>query len=444
MKLNRLTAIRVQQIRKPGFYSDGGGLYLQVTEGAPDPDDPDKVTVNKSWLFRFSVSDASKPRKRIERWMGLGPLGTVSLAEARVAALKNRQLRLNGIDPIEAKRSEKAAAKAAQVLEDAKAITFKECASTYIEAHRASWHNPRSATQWERSLTTYAQPISTLPVNAIDTGLVLKVLEPIWTTMPVLASRVRGRLESILDWAKVREYRTGENPARWRGHLESLLPEHSAVHVVKHFPSLPYARIGAFMQALRKQSAVDQRALEFAILTGMRTDAVIGARWSEINMAEKVWTVPPERMKRRKRRWTSHRVALSSVALKILANMDSGESRGEFVFPGSLPGRPLTDAALLDVLEKMESWVDEEGRRITTHGFRSTLSTWAAERTNFPADLVKVAIGQTVGSKVDEAYQRGDKFEKRQRLMEEWAKFCAKPASETGANVVPMSKPGPR
>jgi hypothetical protein len=300
MRLHRLTAVRVQQIRKPGFYPDGGGLYLQVTEGAPNPDDPDKaVTVNKSWLFRFSVPNASKPRKRSERWMGLGPIGTVSLVEARAAALKKRQLRLNGIDPIEAKRSEKVAAKAAQILEDAKAITFKECASTYIEAHRAAMSDPRSATQWERSLKTYAGPIiGSLPVNAIDTVLVLKVLEPIWTTMPVLASRVRGRLESILDWAKVREYRTGENPARWRGHLETLLPAHSAVHLVKHYPSLPYARIGAFMQALREQPAVSQRAVEFAILTGMRTDAVIGARWTEINMAEKVWTVPPERMKR--------------------------------------------------------------------------------------------------------------------------------------------------
>jgi integrase len=427
MRLNRLTAVKVQQVRNPGLYADGGGLHLQVTLGIDG-------AVNKSWLFRFSVRDASKRSRRRERWMGLGSVGTVSLVDARAAALDARKLCRDGIDPIEARN----AAKVAVVLAQAKAKTFDECRDSYITANKAGWRNKKHQDQWANTFKTYVTPVfGSLPVAAINTALVTEVLEPLWATKPETASRLRQRIERVLDWAKVKGFRDGDNCARWKGHLDQVLPSLSNVRKVRHHPALPYAQMAAFMLDLRKRSGIAPRALEFAILTGMRTEAVIGARRTEVDVAEKVWTVPPERAKRKNQNWSPHRVVLSSAALKVLAAIGSGEHGGDFLFPGGRPRQPLSNGAMLELVKEMD-WADEKGNRITPHGFRSTLRTWAAECTDFPDNLVKASLGQTVGTKVDAAYQRGDMFEKRKRLTAAWAEFCDK--APAGSKVVSIAR----
>ena len=275
--IGRLTALKVEKAKEPGMYADGGGLYLRVTpEGA------------RNWVLRYMLD-------RRPRWMGLGPLALYGLQEARARALDARRKRHEGIDPIDARRAERAR----QRLDAAKAVTFKQCAEAYIEAHRAGWRNGKHAGQWGATLSTYAYPvIGALPVQAVDTGLVLKVLEPIWTAKPETAGRVRGRLESILDFAKVRGYRDGENPARWRGHLDKLLPARSKVRAVEHHAALPYAELPAFLASLRELEGDLQPARwNFLILTAARTGEVIGARWNEIDLLDKTWTVPAARMK---------------------------------------------------------------------------------------------------------------------------------------------------
>lgn len=271
----RLTALKVSRARLPGMYADGGGLYLQVTEGGA------------SWIYRYMLAGRA-------REMGLGPLALFCLSEARAKALDAGRLRHEGIDPIEARRAVRAQGR----LEAAKAVTFKQCAESYINAHRAGWRNAKHAAQWEATLATYAEPvIGALPVQTIDTALVLKVIEPLWAVKPETASRLRGRVESILDWATVRGYRTGENPARWRGHLDKLLPARSKVRKVKHHAALPYAELPGFMVVLREHKGIAARALEFTILTATRTGETLGVRWDEIDQAGKVWTIPAERMK---------------------------------------------------------------------------------------------------------------------------------------------------
>jgi integrase len=361
------------------------------------------------------------------REMGLGPLALYGLADARAKALDARRLRHEGIDPIEHRRAEKAA----RALSDAKGITFKHCAESYIGSHRAGWRNNKHADQWKATIATYAEPIiGALPVQSIDTALVLKVIEPIWTAKAETASRLRGRLENILDWAKVRGYRDGENPARWRGHLDKLLPARGKVSKVEHHAALPYTELPAFMAKLRTREATAARALEFAILTGARTGEVIGARLDEINERENVWTVPADRMKAGK----EHRVPLAVRALGIVNGIDRQSDEqsdaGAFVFAGEKPTKPLSNMALLMLLRRM-------GRDdLTAHGFRSTFRTWAAERTNFPREVIEAALAHTIGNKVEAAYQRGDMFEKRRRLMEAWAQFCATaPAQERQSNV---------
>ena len=316
-------------------------------------------------------------------------------------------------------------------LNAAKAMTFRDCAARYIASHRAGWRNPKHAAQWEATLATYAGPVmGGLSVQAIDTALVLKVLEPIWTTKPETAGRVRGRIESVLDWAKVRGYRAGENPARWRGHLDKLLPARSKVRRVEHHAALPYAELPGFLMSLRDQEGIAARALEFAIVTAARTGEVIGARWSEIDLLEKIWTVPPGRMKAGK----EHRVPLSARALAILEEMQPHRhAEDSFVFPGAKLGRPLSNMAFLMLLRRM-------GRDdLTAHGFRSSFRDWAAERTNFPSEVAEMALAHMVGSKVEAAYRRGDLFEKRSRLMAAWATFCNEPEQKAQSNVAFLS-----
>jgi integrase len=391
--VGRLSAVALPKL-KTGMHADGGGLYLQVTKGGA-----------RTWVFRFMLHGRA-------REMGLGPLHIVSLSEAREKARGCRKLRHEGIDPIEARNAKHAEERLAA----ATALTFKECAERYIEAHRAGWKNSKHAKQWPSTLEAYVYPVfGALFVQAIDVGLVMKVLEPIWRTKPETASRVRGRIESVLDWATVRGYRKGDNPARWRGHLDKLLPARAKVRKVEHHAALPYADVGHFVAGLREQEGIASRALEFLILTATRTGEVIGARWDEFDLDEKLWTVPGVRMKAGK----EHRVPLSARALAVIDEMRAERVNDhEFVFPGGRPRKPLSNMAMLKVLERM-------GRGdLTAHGFRSSFRDWAAERTGFPHEVAEMALAHAVSDKVEAAYRRGDLFQKRRQLMEAWAKHC--------------------
>jgi integrase len=375
--INRLSHRKVETLKQPGMYSDGGGLYLQVTEGSDD-------TPRKSWLFRYAVAGR-------ERQMGLGPLNDVPLAEARDRALAARELRRAGRDPI----TEREASRAEASLVAAKAMSFDECAAAYIAAHRAGWRNVKHASQWTNTVATYCSPVfGKLPVQLVDVGLVMKAIEAIWSTKPETAGRVRGRIERILDWAKVRGFRDGENPAQWRGRLDHLLPARGKVRRVKHHAALPYAELPAFVATLRERDAVAARALEFAILTAARTNEVLGATWSEIDLDGRVWTTPAERMKAGR----EHRVPLGDRAIQVIKGMMTTK-QNNYVFCGDRRAA-LSNMSLLMLLRRM-------GRNdITTHGFRSTFRTWAAERTSFPREVVEAALAHTVGNKVEAASRR--------------------------------------
>jgi integrase len=407
-RTHRLSARSVATKKQRGLYADGGGLYLQISKF----NDP-KYNNSKSWVFRYTIDGRA-------RTMGLGPVNTVSLEKARAKALDARNLILDGLDPL-AVRKEK---RLADRLAEAKILTFAECAEKYIEAQRASWKNEKHISQWQNTLETYAYPfIGDLPVQAIDTDLVERVLKPIWKTIPETARRLRGRIERVLDWAEVRKLRTGDNPARWKGHLKVLLPDLSKS--VRHQPDLPVVELPAFMADLRKQEGIAAHALEFLILTAARTGEVIGARRGEFNMSAKVWTIPAERMKGRK----EHRVPLSPPALEVIDGMNN---RGDFVFPGARAGQPLSDMALLAVLKRM-------GRGdITVHGFRTTFRNWAGERTNYAREVAEAALAHALRDKVEAAYFRSDLFEKRRRLMAEWAKYCY--TRQPAAKVVSMNR----
>jgi integrase len=411
-QIERLTALKVEAKElPPGMYADGAGLYLRVTaEGA------------RNWVLRYMLD-------RKPRWMGLGPLSLYGLADARVRALDARRKRHDGIDPIEARRAERSR----QRLDAAKAITFKQCAENYITSHRAGWRNEKHRYQWKQTLEQFVFPeIGSLPVQAVDTTLVLKVLEPIWTTKPETASRVRQRIENILDSAKARGYRDGENPARWRGHLDKVLPARSRVREVEHLAALPYAELPPFLVNLRARPAVAARALEFLILTAARTGEVIGARWSEIDLLDKTWTVPADRMKARR----EHRVPLSARAIAILQEMRAARQSDDanaHVFPGPKRGKPLSNMAFLMLLRRMEL------KELTVHGFRATFKTWSSERTSFQNEIAEAALAHIIGDKVEQAYRRGDLFEKRRRLMQQWAAFCTSaPVQKSQSNVTPL------
>jgi integrase len=394
--LSRLSVGEVKKLSKvPGRHADGGGLYLQVS--------PAGVA---SWTYRYQIDGR-------ERFAGLGPLHAVSLKEAREKAAVFRKLRHGEEcrDPLEERRARRLAAAAA----NAKTMTFAECAERYIAAKRPGWKNPKHAAQWPSTLQTYVYPIfGDLPVQAVDVGLVMRVIEPIWNEKPETASRVRGRIESVLGWATTRGYRDGANPARWKDHLEHQLSERSKVRAVKHHAALPYAEIAEFMAELRQQEGIPARALEFAILTAARTFEALGCPWSEIDFKARLWTIPAERMKAER----DHRVPLSARSLSILEGMQALKE-SEFVFPGIKPGLSLSDMSMLMTLRRM-------GRGdLTVHGFRSTFRDWAAERTGFPAEVAEMALAHAVGDKVEAAYRRGDLFEKRRQLSEAWARFCS-------------------
>lgn len=402
-----LTVKRIAKLKEPGRYRDDHGLYLQVMS-----------PTNRSWLLRYERNG------RGERWMGLGPLHTIDLKEARKRARKARELLLDGIDPLDARKAQRTA----QALAAARTITFERAAQAYFEAHERGWKNAKHRAQFLSTLRTYAYPrIGKLPVAEIDVGLVLKVIEPIWQDKTETANRVRGRIESVLDWATVRGYRTGDNPARWRGHLSEVLPGREDIQKTEHHPALPFTDLPEFMSALRQRDGVAARALEFTVLTAARTGEAIGATWKEIDFKENAWTVPAGRMKASK----EHRVPLSNRAVELLRALPR-EKNNPFVFIGPRMGG-LSNMAMASALGRM-------GRDdITVHGFRSTFRDWAAERTNYPNHVVEMALAHVVGDKVEAAYRRGDLFAKRVRLMNEWARFCAKP-TRRGAKVIPLRK----
>jgi integrase len=399
----RLTALGISKITKPGRYADGLGLWLQVSSFG-----------TKSWIFRFQ-------RDGKARHMGLGPLHTISLAEARQKATECRKMLLDGLDPIEQRRSLRQRAK----VNAARGVTFRECAERLIAAQEVGWRNAVHRQQWQNTLATYVFPLlGDLPVAAVDTALVIEVLEPIWTMKPETAARLRGRIEAVIDWAAARGYREGENPARWKGHLQNLLPARSKIARVRHHPALPYCELPTFMSELREREGVSARALEFAVLTAARTREVVGARWQEINLSGRTWIVPPERMKAGR----EHRVPLSDRAAEILESLPQ---EAEFVFVGDEPGRPLSNRAMLDQLKRM-------GRSaVTVHGFRSTFRDWAAEMTAYASEVVEMALAHAVKGTVEAAYRRGDLIEKRRRLMADWAGYCTSPPAE-GGTVVPL------
>jgi integrase len=391
---HRLTAITVQNATKPGLHPDGAGLYLKVDPGG-----------SKSWVFRFTRSHKT-------RYFGLGSARVISLANARGLAAKARQDLEQNKDPIEARKQ----IEAQERLADARSMKFRECAEALIGSREAGWKNPKHRQQWRNTLKTYVYPkLGHRAVSRISTDDVLEVLQPIWTMKPETASRVRGRIETILDAAKARGAREGENPARWRGHLANLLPKPSKVARVEHHAALPFGDIPAFMAEVRKEEGLAPRALEFVILTAARTTEGLEARWTEIDLFQKQWTVPGERMKGGE----EHRVPLSSRAIEILKELEALK-QNEFVFPGMKPGRPLSNMSLLMLLRRMKR------KDITVHGFRSTFRDWAAETTIFPNFVVEMALAHAVENKVEGAYRRGDLFAKRRKLMDTWGLFTLK------------------
>jgi integrase len=387
----KLTARTVAALTAPGLYGDGGGLYLQVSNSG-----------TKSWILRYQLDGR-------RRDLGLGALATVSLADARTAAREARAKAKTGTDPIEVKRTERQA----KALEAAKALTFRAAGEAYIASHSPSWRNAKHRAQWSSTLATYAFPVfGNLDVADIDQGLVLRVLEPIWTAKPETASRVRGRIENILDWAKVRGLRDGENPARWQGGLQMALPEPGKVRKEQHFPALPYANMATFWQALATKEGMAAIALRFTILTAARSGEVRGATWDEIDLDGGVWRVPAERMKAKQ----EHRVPLSPAALDVLRPLHAART-GPLVFPGARLKSPLSDMSLTAVLRRMGQAI------ITVHGFRSSFRDWCAEETSFDHGVAEAALAHTIGSKVEAAYRRGDLFKKRRDLMDAWAAY---------------------
>jgi integrase len=378
------------RITKPGRYAVGHGVYLQIAAGG-----------TRSWLFRYRVGDR-------QHHMGLGSCNYLSLAEARERAIDAQRQRLNGIDPLGAKR----AAKREQRASHLRAMTFQQCAMAYIAAHEPSWRGNHSRRQWTLSLQNHVFPvIGALAVSDIDTPRVLSVLEPIWTQIPETARRIRNRIELIIDYAMAHGMRTGDNPVRWRGLLENLLPEQRRANGVKHLAAMPWRELPAFMHKLRAQPDNAARALELAILCASRPGEVLGAQWCEIDLEAPTWTIPPERMKGHR----EHRVPLSPCAVELLANLPRV---GEHVFVGQGDARPSAPI-LLRVLRGMGY------AKLTAHGFRASFRTWAEETTQYPPHIIEMALAHTVGSAVERAYRRGDLLDQRRRLMQDWSDFLA-------------------
>lgn len=403
---NALTPLAVKNA-KAGRHADGGGLHLLV-----------KPSGARSWVYRFMLNGKAR-----DVGIGAAGQGGMTLADARDKASALRLKVKAGIDPLEERKSA-----AAQALADAQAAkvagtTFRDVADAYIAANEESWRNPKHRQQWRNTLESYVYPaIGELPVADVGTPHVLKILEPIWKAKPETASRVRGRIETVLDSAKARGYREGENPARWRGHLAQILPARTRLSR-GHHRAMPYEEVPAFVQSLRGREAVAALALEFTILTAARSGEVIGASWSEVDLEKAVWTIPADRMKAGK----EHRVPLSPRAVEILKSLKPLGRK--CLFPG-IKGGKLSAMAMMMLMRRMKV-------EATVHGFRSAFRDWAAECTGYAHEVAEMALAHTIENKVERAYRRGDLFEKRRRLMDDWATYCAaNPAAR--ANVTPI------
>lgn len=380
--INKMSAMRAAKLTTPGRHSDGGGLYLAIDQNG-----------RRRWVFMYT-----RRGKRIE--LGLGGGRDLPLAHAREEAATLRVLLATGGDP----KAERLRSKQSQ--------TFGAVADSYVEAMRPSWRNAKHAAQWQMTLTKYAAPIRELPVNEITTEDILVVLQPLWTKTPETAERLRGRIENVLDAAKARGLRTSDNPARWRGHLNQLLPKRQRL-ARGHHAAMPFEMLPAFVANLRMRDAVAARALEFTILTAARSGEVLGATWNEIDVRKEVWTIPAGRMKAGR----EHRVPLSSRAMELLAAQMDLNSVGP-VFCASNRASPLSSMAMAMLLRRMKS-------EITVHGFRSTFRDWASETTGFSHEVCEMALAHTIANKAEAAYRRGDLFDKRRKLMEAWAVYCA-------------------
>jgi integrase len=399
--IHRLTVLQVERARKR-WLCDGGGLYLQQ---------------GRSWVFRYKVRGRT-------RMMGLGSRHTVNLAQARELARQARAQLLAGTDPLAGRATSRAVS--------ARTMTFQQCAEAYIAAHQAGWKSGKHRQQWTSSLATYALPvIGDLPVSAIDTAAVMRVLRPIWEQKPETASRLRGRLEQVLGWASVNGHRSGDNCARWRGHLEHLLPTKTRVHQVQHYAALPYSELPAFLVKLRSQDGIAARALEFLVLTAARAGDIVGGgrddaeplKWQHLDIENRLWTIPKTKT------GAAHRVPLSDAALAVLEQMQALRDDSDIVFPGHQRNQALSAGAFLRLLARM-------GMDVTAHGFRATFKTWAAERTGYAREVVEAALSHTIPDELERAYRRGDLFEKRARLMAEWASYCNSPPAT--ATVLPL------
>jgi integrase len=402
---DKLSAAKVKALKVPGDYLDGRGLFLQI-----------RSSTSKSWLLKYSLLKRA-------REMGLGPAADIPLATARELRDRYCALLKQGIDPIEHRRAERAAL----AVDRAKSITFEQAATRYIQSNRAGWGNLRHAKQWEATLKAYAFPVlGALPIQEITTALVLRVIEPLWATKPTTASRLRGRLEAIIGAAKARGEYVGENCAVWKGHLDKLLPAPRKVRAVANHAAMAYSAVPSFMTELRAREGIAAAAMEFLVLTAARTGETLGAKWQEIDFKKSVWTIPHTRMKGGR----PHQVPLSAPAVAVLKRMEKLRT-GEIIFFGQSSGRPLGNMALLVLLRRMNT-------AVTAHGFRSSFRDWCAEQTNFPSEVAEMALAHAVGNKVEAAYRRGDLLEKRRKLMNAWADYCAKPVPvvKAGENVV--------
>ncbi len=398
-QIHKLTARGAESISEPGRHGDGGGLYLSISaEG------------RRRWVFLFTWNG-----KLREAGLGAAAKDGVSLKSARDKAAEGRKLVKEGVDPI------------AHWSRPDTVPTFGEIADSYIEAHESSWRNDKHAAQWKMTLKTYCEAIRKTPVNQIDTESVLSALKPLWSRAPETASRLRGRIEAVLDAAKAKGHigRNEANPASWRGHLDKLLPRPSKL-TRGHHAAMPYGEVPAFIADIRTREATAARALEFCILTATRSSEAMQARWQEIDLDAQTWTIPAERMKAGR----EHRVPLSARAVAILKGMKEAGGAYEYVFPGRRPKRPLSNMAF-------EMFLRRSKLAYTTHGFRSSFRDWAGNETNFPRELSEHSLAHVIGDKAEQAYRRSDALSRRRELMDTWARYCG---GEAGANIVAMKR----
>jgi integrase len=407
----------------PGRHHDNAGLYLQIKQGNDREGNP---RLTRAWLFRFQLAGVAHE-------MGLGPYPAVGLKKARELARQAReQVKGDRINPIEARKQRLQTAR----VEAAKSITFRECALQLIAAKEREW-GAEHQRQWAKTLEDFVYPvIGSLPVASIDTALVMKVLQPIWHRIPETADRTRSRVEAVLNYAHAHRYRDGQNPAAWRGHLKHLLANPRKIAKVVHQPALPYAQMAGFFAEFDKHRSIGAKALAFVILTVCRTGDVTGgahggkpgARWDQIDWQAKTWTIPATKT------GEEHRIPLSEPALALLEELRRIQ-RNEYIFPGT--NGSITHSSIRIAMASMGAWHDKRGQQIVTHGFRSTFADWVAECTNYPREIREAALAHKITNDTERAYQRGDKLEKRRKLMAAWGSYCTRPI-KAGASVVPM------